>query len=455
MSRLTTAQKAGYGLGDFAYNLIWQAVTLFLIFIYTDVAGLSPYWAGVVYIAASVWDAITDPIMGGLADRTRTSRGRYRPYILWSAAPLAFVYWLAFSVPSVSDGWIIVWAFVTHFLLRTVYTVSNIPYSSLTARMTSDADDRARLTGWRMQFAVAGGLFVATFLPGLVAVLGGDDPRTGYSLTVALFALLMFAILIASYFLTSEPDEIDPLPARQSLNPVDLLKDVLGVAAKLRLNGPLARVFLAIIIGGMCIAMLSKSVPYYFKYIYGDQTMVSGALVTLMITQFVVIPAYVFLAARTSKRVAWLAGSGVMAVGLTALFANQLYTQFVILPIFCVIGAGAGALGVMFWSMLPDTVEYSEWATGNRDEAKTYAFASFAIKMSNGTAGFLFGVLLGLAGFEANVEQTEDTIFAIKSIMTLIPLLGLLICAVIIWGYPLDRAAHEKLLTDIKARQTT
>lgn len=454
MTKLTTQQKAGYGLGDIGFNLVWQAATLFLIFFYTDVAGISPEWAGIIYITASIWDAITDPIMGGIADRTRTRQGRYRPYLLWSAAPLALTYWLAFSAPPITGFWLIVWAMATHLLLRTVYTVANIPYSSLTARMTSDANERASLTGWRMQGSVLGGLTLAVTLPPLVTMLGAGDPRVGYSLTIAVFAVLLFLTLIGSYYFTAEPEEVDDDPdARSTFGPGVVLADILGVAATLRLNGPLARVFLGIIIGGMCLAMLGKSVPYYAKYVYGDEAITGAALGFLMLSQLIIIPFHVQLARRTSKRVTWLVGSTVMAVGLLLLFLNSTYTPIFVLSTFVIIGFGGGALGVMFWSMLPDTVEYNEWVTGDRNEAKLYAFASFAIKMATGIAGFLFGVMLGGSGFEANTIQSADTLFAIKAIMTLIPIIGLALCGVIMWGYPIDQQRHSELLRDIAARK--
>ncbi len=454
MPTLSTVQKAGYGFGDFGYNLIWQAATLFLIFFYTDIAGLSPEWAGFIFGVGSIWDAITDPIMGGIADRTRSRAGRYRPYILWAAAPLALLYWISFSVPSLTGPWLIAWALVTHFLLRTAFTVSNIPYSSLTARMTSDANERASLTGWRMQFATGGGLTLAVVLPPLVVALGGGDAQYGWSAAVAVLALVFFVSQLVSYYLTSEPPEgQQEAQADVSFSPAALFKDIISVALTLRLNGPLARVFAAIIIGGGCLAMFGKNVPYYFKYVYGDETLMNQALGLFMLCQILIIPFYVWFSARTSKLITWLTASGVMGFGLLLMYLNTIYSQPIVFAIFALTGLGAGGLGVMFWSMLPDTVEYNEWATGERNEAKVYAFATFGTKMASGVAGFIFGVLLGASGFEANVLQSEETQHAIKAIMALIPILGLTLCGAIMWNYPLDQKRHAELLTDLKIRR--
>ncbi|MEL7452335.1 MAG: MFS transporter [Pseudomonadota bacterium] len=150
--------RVGFGVGDFGFLLVWQGTALFLMYFYTDVLGIAPTVAGLIYLAAMVWDAVTDPVIASLADRTRTRLGKYRPWLLFGAAPFALAYPLAFSAP---PDWlpvsVVVWALITHVALRTAYTIVSMPFNSLQARLTSDAQERAVLAGFRMVGAASGG----------------------------------------------------------------------------------------------------------------------------------------------------------------------------------------------------------------------------------------------------------------------------------------------------------
>ena len=172
--RLSWTQKIGYGSGDFAFNLYWQGVSLYLFYFYTDVLGLPNSMAGIIYAVGSLWDAITDPAMGYAAERTRTRWGRYRPYLLFTPLPLALSYLLIFWHPGdVSITTMAVLALTGQFFFRLFFTMASTPYSSLMARMTQDANDRAGMAGARMLFAYAGG-FTVVVLTGVMLEAVGD-----------------------------------------------------------------------------------------------------------------------------------------------------------------------------------------------------------------------------------------------------------------------------------------
>ena len=176
--RLPVTRKLGYGLGDFGFGLYFLTASQFLLFYYTDVLMLAPATAGWVFASAVVWDAVIDPVMGALANRTRTRWGRYRPYQLFAAIPVALA-WALIFVPTGLTGWrLIAFALGAHVLFRTVYAVASMPYLALSAAMTEDSGERSSLAAYRLVFqAFAGGLVAFSTLP-LAARLG--DGQAGF-----------------------------------------------------------------------------------------------------------------------------------------------------------------------------------------------------------------------------------------------------------------------------------
>lgn len=172
------AMKLGYGVGDFAANLAFQSIALFYVFFLTDVFGISPSWAGVIFLIAKVWNAVVDPIMGYITDHTHSRFGRKRPYLLFGAVPLGIVFALLFFAPDLVPSAVspyprFIWALVTFLVFSTMISVVNVPYGALTADLTLDMNERSNLTGYRMTFAVIGTLAAAGATKPLVTVLSG------------------------------------------------------------------------------------------------------------------------------------------------------------------------------------------------------------------------------------------------------------------------------------------
>lgn len=454
VQRLPVWRKAGYASGDLGLNVYWQGISLFLFFYYTDVMGIPVWWAGFTIFVASVWDGITDPVMGAIADRTRTRRGRYRPYLLFGAPVLAVGFVAAFlAPPGLSGGALIAYALMTHLLLRTLYTVLAIPYSALSARMTPDSSERGRLAGWRMQAAALGGLTTAFATPAIVQMmsnLAGGDPRLGWAMAALAMAATATAILWLCFAATREPEETEAAPVGRGPG----LHDILAAAAMLRRNGPLLRVFVAIIMASLCLAMMSKTLLYWFKYAVGNEAAAGPALAVTPLVLLVMAPVWAAIARATSKRTAFLSGCAIACAGYLGFFVLPMQEPWVVYAMLAFIAVGASAFAVMFWAMLPDTVEYDEWVSGHRQEARVFGFATFAQKAALGLNALLLGVLLDLIGFTPNVEQTEATLFGLKAIMGLIPALGAAVTFLALWRYPIDQRFHDGLRSRIAERAT-
>lgn len=444
--KLPLATKVGFGFGDYGFNLVWSGTGLFLMYVYTDVFGISPTVAGAIYALALVWDAVTDPVMGVIADRTRTRWGRYRPWVAMGAVPLAASYVLAYWNPGFTGVALVVWAAFTHCLLRTAYTVASIPFSSLQARLTQDANERAQLAGFRMVGAASGALTVALATPVAIQLLAPGDEARGYVLAamgLAGLAVVIFAYVVA---VMHEPAETaDPAPEPMLTG----LGDFFG---QCRRNGPLVRIFLVIIAVGVALTMFSKNILYYFKYVLEAPQLATFALIAPALAMILFVPVWVWIAGKTSKRTAWMIGSAISGTGYLAFWLNPWPEPAAVFAIIAVIALGGSSFGVLFWSMLPDTVEWGEAREGVRHEAKVFGFASFAQKAALGLNALLLGISLDAVGYVANQDQSPETLTGITALMSLAPLAGVIASVLILWSYPIDARRHAELRTEIAAR---
>ena len=202
--QLSTRRVVGYGIGDFAFNMTFTFCSLFLLYFYTDVLGLSATTAGLIIMVALIWEGITDPIIGIVANRTRSRWGRYRPYILLGCLPLGLAFVAMFVPVDLTGTALAAYAFGTHLLFRLVYALVNIPYIALSAQMTRDSMARGRLAGSRMIFAITCGLTLAAISLPLVAALAGG--RQGFFGLSIVYAIVAVAILLLCFASTSEAD---------------------------------------------------------------------------------------------------------------------------------------------------------------------------------------------------------------------------------------------------------
>lgn len=447
-SQVSLPVRIGFGVGDFGFLLVWQGTALFLMYFYTDVLGISPAVAGLIYLIAMIWDAISDPFIATLADRTHTKMGKYRPWLLFGALPFAISYPLAFSGP---PSWlsidVIIWALMTHIVLRTAYTIVSMPFNSLQARLTSDAQERSVLAGFRMVGAASGGLAVVFITPVLVGMYGEDREAEAYFAAACIAGAIAFLALIYCFLAMKEPEDAPPKEARS------IWDDLKSIGPIFVNNPPLIRVFSIIVIASICMGMFGKNMLYHFKYHLNAPELAVFGLVMPAALLILAVPFWVWLAGKTSKRTALASGTVIALLGYAGFFLNPTTDLTITLIMIALTGLGGAALAVMFWAMLPDTVEYGEAMTGVRAEAKTFGFATFAQKAAVGINAILLGLLLGWVGFEANVEQREATLLGMKAIMALVPALGAIAIIWILKGYTLDRKRHAELIEKIRAQK--
>ena len=442
--QLSIARKAGFAMGDYACNLYWQSVSLFLMFYYTDALGLSGSVAGLIYMVASVFDGITDPIMGAIADRTRTRWGRYRPYILVGAIPLGLSFGFLYWSPAVDGLGLTAVVLAAHLLFRLAYTAVSVPYGSLTARMTSSSEERSSLAGFRMVFATLAGLTVAYLTQPMVALFGGGDQARGFFYAACVLGLVATCVFPLVFLATREPVEPPGEPIRLTLRQY--------WQATLK-NRAFWVLMIAISLGAMSSTALSKSLLYYMKYIAQDEEAARYALSVKAALGVAIIPAWVFATRFIGKQIAWLAAAGWGLVGAVFLYFADVQTALAAGLFYLFMHVASLGVSTTYWSMVPDTVEYGEWRSGSRPESFVFGLAMFFQKVALGLAAAFFGWALDLIGYVANQDQTPETLEALKLVVFAFPVIGLGGSAIAMLFYPLRRGVHEDIVRQIEARR--
>ena len=442
VERLTFMTRIGYGIGDIAICLYWSGVGLYLLYFYTDVVGISGSLAGLIYFIGMAWDAVTDPFMGYVAERTRTRWGVYRPYLLFGNIPLALSFVLLFWVPPLEGSSLFFFLLFANLLHRTCFTLVSVPFSSLTPRITSDSQERTNLTGFRMLGAQTGTNLMALLAFPIIFWVGGEDESMGFIVLASIAGIT--AILIHSItFITVKEPESDQGIERVGGSLTD-------AAMAIGNNKPFWLVFSATLIVGITTIFFGNNLIYYTKYALDLHEHQGMILFTSGIVAFLSIPIWWITSNRLGKKITWLISSAITLSSLILFYFYDIKTLNELLFLVAFIGFGSGAGGILFWSMLPDTIEYGEVHTGVRSESSLYGFMTFAQKGSIAIAVLILGWVLDAIGYQANQVMSAATVDNMKIIMTLIPILGISCSLIIIYFYPIDSKMHKDLLRQLK-----
>ncbi len=422
-------EKLAYGLGDTATNLIYMMITMYLMYFYTDVFGLAAGVVSILFIIGRVWDAVNDPIMGLIADRTHTKWGSYRPYLLWMALPTAIFAVLLFFTPNFTLTGKIIYAYITYMGFDMAYTAISLPYSSMLPSITNNYRERSTVSAIRMFMSRIGSIIVTASTLTLVSALGHGNEKSGFFYTMIIFAGLATVMFLLSFVGTKERIT----QPKQKISFLDSLKSIKG-------NTPWFVLFLVnmSLWTGMTL-MLSMAV-YFFKYNVGNANLASAFTPILMISMLV---SYVFvpiLSKKFKKKTIFVLGMSIYFIGLVLIYIFSSMSMQLIFIATAVSGLGAGLGSALLYSMLADTVDYGEWKSGIRAQAFLFSAASFAIKFGQGIGGALGGWILEGAGYIANVDQTEAALNAIRINFIVIPAItAAIIIALISLFYKLDK----------------
>lgn len=437
------SERVAYASGDFASNFYWKLIDFFLLIFYTDVFGISVAAAGTMFLVTKVWDAINDPMMGAIADRTTTRFGKFRPYLLWGAIPLGVSGVLTFTTPDLNDSGKLIWAYVTYSLMMTAYTVINLPYSALLGVISPNTQERTTLASFRFIGAFSGGVVVSYFTPKLVTLFGAGNDMRGWQLTAAFWAVCAGALFVWTFLGTRE--RVSP-PKDQTANVKQDVADLLN-------NRPWL-VLLALALLVMLNMSIRNSVTaYYIKYFAGREDLMGEFITSGLIASLVGAATTPFWTKLWGKKKLFtILMSALVVLSFTfyliprdaigLMFANSLLLAFAL-----------GPKAPLVFAMYADAADYAEWKFERRSTAFVFAAASFGQKLGGAIAGATIGAVLGAMGYVANQVQSESSLQGILLLMSVIPAAFAVLALIVVRLYPLGDDTLVRMREELAARK--
>jgi Na+/melibiose symporter-like transporter len=488
--RLSVAEKVGYSLGDAAANFVFMTMILFQLNFYTDVMGLTTAAAGLVLLIPRLWDAFFDPVMGVLADRTRTRWGRFRPWILFTAIPWGVVMYLTYRTPQgLSYTALVAYAFVTNLLLMTLYSANNMPYSALGGVMTGDSQERTSLNSYRFVAVNLAQLVVTGLTLPLVAKFAaaygeGETARaTGWEITMGLWAVMCVVFFLITFAVSRE--RIEPAAEHKS----SLGQDVADLAA----NNPWLVMFVMTLVHFTILSLRGGAFYNYYQYFANKQAMFEwlawlgltspdGGAAPNVVLDFLgwavnadrtnvadvaysvigVLEKVVFIAMiLLSPRLSAAFGKKTIAVVGFALMTLVAALWYFVKPdqvglMIALTVAGGVVYGPtipLLWAIFADVADYSEWKTGRRATGIIFATIGFALKTGLSLGAFFLSVLLGHYGYKPNQAQNDAALEGIRLSSSLYPAALFAVCTVLLAAYKINKQLTLKIAGDLAERR--
>ncbi len=440
--KLSFWTKLGFGICDLGGNLFFTMMGFYLLFFMTDVVGLAAGLAGTALMIGKIWDAVTDPTIGYLSDRTRSRWGRRRPYMFIGSFLLFGMMIVMFTDPSLgSQGQLFAWAAVMYCLLCTAYTLVNIPYGALTPELTTDYNERTVVNAYRMSSAVVGTLVGAGLVLPIVGLAG--SVKAGWTLTGAVMGAIMMITALITVFSVREPVHGN-LPPRQNI--FKSYAQVLGMKAFLTCLIP----WTMHITG---VTIIQGALLYFYIYLFGSESGFQLALVALLVSSMIFIPVWTVIAGKIGKKKSYNIGMSIVALAVMILFffgtrVAMEVTYFIM--IFA--GFGFATQYVMPYAIVPDVVEYDYAENGVRREGVFYGLWTLTSKIGQAFAIALSGWTLSAFGYVPDVVQSEVSLLGIRLLCGPIPAVFFVIGIIVLSFYPITREKYEEILQKIALR---
>ncbi len=446
--KLTLATRLGYGVGDMAGSATFTIYGFFMNAFLLDVAGMRPALVGLIFLVSQIWDAVIDPVIGALTDRTRSRFGRKRAWLLWGAVPFGLAYILHWWVPPV-EGWT---QFGYYLLMAMLYkgTLSavGIPYVALAADIGNNHQERLLLNTYRFVLNISASLLAIVLHPVLVE-LAGDSVRSGYLISAGFFGVFGVLSLLACFASTYE-NRPHPIST-----PINLLRDLKTVFT--------SRAFLiatlVFLISGLAIFSVQSNLLLYFRYWIRLEEQFTPVILAYQVTVIVSMGLWARVAKHADKRWIYLTAALLWAGGLSCLFVMPRDVWLPYLPVAVVIGIGQAAAAYLVpWSMLPEVVDEDELAGGERREGLFYGMYVLLQQVGLSLGLAASGFVLETAGYITpqpgqTVVQPDPVLTAIKVLNSLAPAALLLVSIPLALAYPITPARFAEIRRKLDARR--
>jgi GPH family glycoside/pentoside/hexuronide:cation symporter len=449
---LSTREYIAYALGDTASNLFFQTFNIFLTYYYVDVWGIPASALLLMMPLVRLWDAVNDPMMGVIADRTQTRWGKFRPYLLWGAIPYGVCGYLMFAAPQLSESGKLIYAYVTYTLMLMAYTVINVPYSSLLGVISPSSRTRTVASSFRFVGAFGGGLLITLLVRPLVKALGGDNEVLGFQYTMAIFGLASILMFWITFAFTKE--RVSPPPTQKS--------NLVGELKELVRNWPWVVLLFVAIFSTTFIALRSGSTLFYFKYCVGDDgsPILFGKfdrstvfLSTGMLSMMIGTACLGIFARKLDKKTLAASLSAITGLSFFVFYFLPPENFWLLVAVNAVGTLCMGPTSALVWAMYADVADYGEWKFNRRSTGLVYSASLFALKTGIMLGGFVLPLFLDRFGFVRNVAQTASALLGIQLAFSIMPgiFAGLKAAALLV--YPLNQRQVSEIEAALRARR--
>ncbi|HAU5566164.1 TPA: MFS transporter [Serratia fonticola] len=442
---LSFREKLGYGMGDAGCNMIGGAIMLFLNYFYTDVFGLAPALVGTLLLSVRVLDAVTDPIMGAIADRTQSRWGRFRPWLLWVSVPYVLFSVLMFTTPDWSYDNKVIWAFVTYFLMSLTYTAINIPYCSLGGVITNDPGERVSCQSYRFVMVGVATLILSLSLLPMAEWFGGDNKARGYQMAMSVLALIGLVMFLFCFATVRERIR----PAAPSND--DLKKDLRDVWK----NDQWVRILL-LTFCNVCPGFIRMAATmYYVTWVMGQSTHFATLFISLGVIGMMFGSTLAkILTDRWCKLKVFFWTNIALALFSCGFYWIDPHATVAVVVAYFLLNILHQIPSPLHWSLMADVDDYGEWKTGKRITGMSFSGNLFFLKVGLAVAGAMVGFLLSIYGYDASVQQQQPSaINGIMLLFTVIPGVGYLITAGVVRLLKVDRKLMRIIQDDLALRR--
>ena len=425
-------ERIGYGVGDFANNMMYAPVNSFFTYFLTNIAGLGAGVVGTILLISRLLDGVSDLIVGSFMEKIHSKHGKARPWLLWWCIPFAVSLVLMFTAPDFGTTGKIVYAFLTYNLAVTVvYTAINLPFGSLAALMTKNQTERGYLNISKMVFAFGGGMVVnAATLP-LVKFFGNDT--SAWQKTFLIYGVVAIIFFLTVFFTTKEA-VTEEAQKSGTAEKVDIKKALVSL-----LKNKYWMILLGIFfLNSVVNAFIGVNV-YYAQYIMNDDSLVGNLSIFQNIASFAAFAVCTVVIRKVGKQKIAISGVAISFIGYAMVLLNP--TSYAVLYTAAVIkGVGNAALSGVMYGMLADTVEYNDWHSGIRAEGLVFSANSIGQKVGSGIGSAVLGWVLAAFGFvSSSAAQPASAINGIRVIFLYVPLVVFAVMFVILLFYKLDK----------------
>ena len=439
--------KVGYLLGDFGNDFFFLLTSTFLMVFYTDIFHISAATVGLLFMAARLWDAFADVAWGRFIDtRQATKNGKFKPWILRMSFPLVFTGVLMFTtIPGMSDGFYLAWAFVTYIVWGTLYSTVNIPYGSMASVITADPVERTTLSTWRTVGASLAGLIINVLGPMIVFVDNKINADRMF-MTACIFGVLAIACYIGCYKLSTERIEAPTKEVQKG----DFLRSMKSLVT----NKPFLWVLAASLLAMLTSFVIMAVNTYLFKDYFGNATALSLIGLVQMVSMFITVPLVKPLVAKFGKREISIVGMLFASIIYIALFLLKGIETMPFIAFVALAMAGTSFYSFVTYAFISDVIDYHEYLTSLREDATVYSIVSMSRKIGQAVAGGIGGVAIAAVGYDATVgTQPQEVLDGIYMLGTLVPGILYAIIALVLFLYPLNKQKTIQLSKDLEAKR--